>query len=41
MSLGTALVRLWEGLVWIASKERRQLLRRLRKKTWPVEKTLR
>ncbi len=41
LSLGTVLVRLSKGLMWIASKERRQMLRRLRKVTWQVEKTLR
>jgi hypothetical protein len=41
LRLGTALTRLSRGLVWIASKERRQLLRRLWNRTWPVEKTLR
>jgi len=41
LSLGAALIHLSRGLMWIASKERRQLLQRLRKRTSLVERTLR
>jgi len=39
--LGTALERMWRGLRWIASKQHRDLFRRLRRKTGPLEMTRR